>query len=336
MDGNRFDELTRGLANLKSRRGVLKTMSAAALGAVGLSRSGLVEATTDKVRICHKPGTPAEQTMDVPNSAVAGHLGHGDYLGPCCKDKTCPPDQCNTATCNNVTGACGLKPKANGTTCSDGNACTQTDTCQNGSCVGSNPVVCAAPEQCHTAGSCDPATGQCSNPNAPDETPCDAGNACTSGDFCSDGKCLPGPAISCDDENECTTDTCSPDSGCQSTPNPGAVCNNGAGTCDEDGVCRPNNVCAGQSDSCNGPDSPCGSGNCFCTSNTEGGSFCGLFTGGDCSTYQTCATSINCPLGLLCAPGPDCCGGICVPPCPGTARRGASSEVNTTPGIPPF
>lgn len=35
------------------------------------------------VTICHKPGTPAEQTKCVPPGAVAGHLGHGDYLGAC-------------------------------------------------------------------------------------------------------------------------------------------------------------------------------------------------------------------------------------------------------------
>ncbi len=35
------------------------------------------------VTICHKPGTPAQKTMEVPDSAVAGHIGHGDALGPC-------------------------------------------------------------------------------------------------------------------------------------------------------------------------------------------------------------------------------------------------------------
>jgi hypothetical protein len=37
----------------------------------------------EKVTICHKPGTPAEKTMEVPPEAVPGHLGHGDYLGAC-------------------------------------------------------------------------------------------------------------------------------------------------------------------------------------------------------------------------------------------------------------
>ena len=36
-----------------------------------------------KVEVCHKPGTPAEKTLWLPESAVPGHLGHGDVLGAC-------------------------------------------------------------------------------------------------------------------------------------------------------------------------------------------------------------------------------------------------------------
>ena len=36
-----------------------------------------------KVTICHKPGTPDEETMMVPPQAVPGHLGHGDRTGDC-------------------------------------------------------------------------------------------------------------------------------------------------------------------------------------------------------------------------------------------------------------
>ncbi|MCP4258157.1 MAG: prepilin-type N-terminal cleavage/methylation domain-containing protein [Planctomycetes bacterium] len=37
----------------------------------------------DTVTICHKPGTPAEQTKIIPTSALGGHLGHGDFIGTC-------------------------------------------------------------------------------------------------------------------------------------------------------------------------------------------------------------------------------------------------------------
>jgi hypothetical protein len=42
------------------------------------------------VTICHKPG-PAEQTITVDQSAVAAHLAHGDYLGPCYSGTTTDP-----------------------------------------------------------------------------------------------------------------------------------------------------------------------------------------------------------------------------------------------------
>lgn len=45
---------------------------------------GIIEVDDDgNVAICHNPGTPAKQTMTLPNSALAGHLGHGDTMGAC-------------------------------------------------------------------------------------------------------------------------------------------------------------------------------------------------------------------------------------------------------------
>lgn len=46
------------------------------------------------VTICHKPGTPAEQTLVVDDDAVEGHLGHGDTLGACPQPP--PVDYCDT------------------------------------------------------------------------------------------------------------------------------------------------------------------------------------------------------------------------------------------------
>src|SRR5947208_1649999 len=96
----------------------------------------------------------------------------------------CPaPDQCHDAgTCNPATGACSNPAKPDGSACNDGNACTQTDTCERGVCTGSNLVVCPVPDQCHDAGTCNPATGACSNPGKPDGTTCNDGNACTQTD----------------------------------------------------------------------------------------------------------------------------------------------------------
>jgi len=49
----------------------------------------------EKVVICHKPGTPAENTLAVAPEAVPGHLGHGDYEGSCNKQE---PTTVPTAT----------------------------------------------------------------------------------------------------------------------------------------------------------------------------------------------------------------------------------------------
>lgn len=52
------------------------------------------------VTICHKPGTPAEQTLVVDDDSVqlTGHLGHGDTLGPCGGGETTPTETTPTET----------------------------------------------------------------------------------------------------------------------------------------------------------------------------------------------------------------------------------------------
>ncbi len=90
---------------------------------------------------------------------------------------TCaPPDQCHDpGTCDPATGLCSDPPKLDGSACDDADACTQTDTCEAGVCAGASPVVCAASDECHNAGICDPATGACSDPAKPDGSPCTLG-----------------------------------------------------------------------------------------------------------------------------------------------------------------
>ena len=50
-------------------------------------------------------------------------------------------------------------------------------------------VTCTASDQCHVAGTCDPQTGTCSTPNAPNGTACDDGNPATTSDQCTNGAC---------------------------------------------------------------------------------------------------------------------------------------------------
>ncbi len=120
-------------------------------------------------------------------------------LNETCQGGTCTPgstvvcsaiDSCHdVGICNPATGVCTTPPKPDGTACDDGNGCTQTDTCQSGTCTGSNPIVCSPSDACHLAGTCIPATGACTNPQQPDGTACDDGNSCTSSDQCLSGAC---------------------------------------------------------------------------------------------------------------------------------------------------
>jgi alpha-tubulin suppressor-like RCC1 family protein len=102
------------------------------------------------------------------------------------------PDQCHegVGTCDPATGLCGYPVKADGSSCDDGNACTQSDTCQGGICTSGVPVICAALDPCHIAGACNNSTGTCTNPNAPDGTSCDDGNPATPHDSCQMGICV--------------------------------------------------------------------------------------------------------------------------------------------------
>src|SRR5205823_2269382 len=133
-------------------------------------------------------------------------------------------------TCDPATGACSNPAKPDGAACNDGNACTQTDSCQAGVCTGTNPVGCAAADQCHDAGTCNPATGACSNPAKPDGAACNDGNACTQTDSCQAGVCTGTNPVACPTPHPSHhAGTCNPATGACSNPAKpdGAACSDG-------------------------------------------------------------------------------------------------------------
>ncbi len=71
----------------------------------------------------------------------------------------------------------------------DEDACTQEDICEEGMCIGTTPVICTALSQCHDIGTCNPTTGQCSQPFKVNNSTCDDGDACTDEDVCNSGTC---------------------------------------------------------------------------------------------------------------------------------------------------
>lgn len=96
-------------------------------------------------------------------------------------------------------------------------------------------MTCSALDQCHVAGTCNPANGQCSNPNAADGTACDDNPVCNGHETCKSGVCTAGTPLNCDDGKSCTADSCDAVKGCQNTPHNDA--------------CNDNNLCT--TDTCN-------------------------------------------------------------------------------------
>jgi len=130
-----------------------------------------------------------------------------------------PLDQCHAAgVCDPQTGSCSDPAAADGTACDDGDPCMQGEVCNAGVCSGASPVVCEAIDQCHLAGQCDPQSGACSNPAAPDGNGCDDGDACTLEETCQSGACVSSSILDCDDQDPCTADECDAQRGCLHAP----------------------------------------------------------------------------------------------------------------------
>jgi hypothetical protein len=205
-----------------------------------------------------QPGTPAAVNVStvVPGqcSGAADGLPCNDN-NACTQTDTCLAGACNgtnpvvcvasdgchlAGTCSTVTGVCSNPARPDGAPCNDGNACTQTDGCQSGSCIGANPVVCSASDECHDAGTCDPGNGACSNPAKPDGSPCSDGSLCTQSDDCQAGSCVGANPVVCSASDQChVVGECDPGTGSCSNP----VAENGTG-CDDANACTENDACA--------------------------------------------------------------------------------------------
>jgi hypothetical protein len=186
-----------------------------------------------------------------------------------CKAGKCEPgetkacaseDQCFTGKCV-LAGPDAGKCKYDfeqGLACNDGNPCITGEKCDTDACKG-KPTDCDDLNPC-TSDSCFKDTG-CVHANQPG--PCTDGNECTEADACTDGKCkgkTTDEAVKCNDNNDCTKDTCDPIKGCQNAPQTSTKCDDSnactvGDTC-EAGVCKSGtNTCSCSSDDeCKGSD----------------------------------------------------------------------------------
>jgi hypothetical protein len=175
MDPTRFDTLTRSLGTARSRRTVLRTLSAAALGALGLRGTRLAAAAPGGNSVCaqwchaHFSGAAAGQCT---RQAAQG-------TGPCVPCQTsadCPTGLVCDATSHVCRG------------CTDQSECAPVDALGNRFCValadGAGQSVCANFLLCTCPGTC----AQCGPDQACFGT---GGGPCADKNLC----CPPSPAL---------------------------------------------------------------------------------------------------------------------------------------------
>jgi hypothetical protein len=189
---------------------------------------------------------------------------------------------CTDDTCNPKTG-CGHSD--NDEPCDDGDPCTTQDACSGGKCTGGPALPCDDFNPC-TAEACKPGQG-CTYAPAPGW--CDDGNACTTDDVCSNGKCTPGPDVECNDDNPCTKDACSSDVGCYFTKT--------AGPCDDGNPCTLNDQC--KAGFCSpGPLVSCSDGNPCTDDSCDAKGLCQHVPNqAACDDGNACTTSDHCAQG---------------------------------------
>jgi hypothetical protein len=99
---------------------------------------------------CQACNVPGSVGTCAPTTGGSCDDGNACTLVDACQNGTCvggasvtcsPSDQCHVAgICDSNTGICSNPVALDGSTCDDGNACTQTDSCQAGVCIGTNLI----------------------------------------------------------------------------------------------------------------------------------------------------------------------------------------------------
>jgi len=144
----------------------------------------------------------------------------------------CPSDgnPCTINTC--LLGQCTEIPLS-GIPCADGNACTTSDQCSFGGCIGT-PMNCDDGKVC-TTDTCSPATGCVFTNNS---EPCDDGMFCTVDDVCTNAECGGSPRDCSEVGDQCNLGVCNEATNlCEPQPAEDGT------SCDDDNTCTSNDHC---------------------------------------------------------------------------------------------
>lgn len=206
-------------------------------------------------------------------------------VADCTVDDDCtgvlgPAPRCFVAVCDS--GTCVFQPTGGQLSCDDHDACTESDLCNQGTCVG-QPIFCDDGNPC-TDEVCVPGAGCVSQPNS---AACNDSNPCTQLDVCTSGACV-GYQNKC----QCTTD---------------ASC----AVFDDGNPCTGVLACDGtycQIDPSSIPDCTVFESQCITA-------WCDATTG-DCVSAPE-SDGFVCDDGIPCTTGDACMGGVCLPD-PGT------------------
>jgi RHS repeat-associated protein len=132
-------------------------------------------------------------------------------------------------------------------------------------------TTCTASDTCHTAGTCDPYTGTCSNPSKAPGSTCDDLNACTTGETCNASAiCSNGSTVTCTGADQChTVGACVPATGC---PTPvekadGTACND-SNACTQTDTCLNGNCTGANPVTCTASDQCHDAGTCNTSTGT--------------------------------------------------------------------
>lgn len=224
---------------------------------------------------------------------VANFCRHDYREGCCVNDLDCTSTDCHDTFCNVILNTCSARQKANGTSCSDGNACTVMDRCINGQCMG-NTVTCNA-NPCSN-GVCHKTQG-CVYTQKEDDTPCDDGDSCTVNDKCWSGICVSGLGKDCSHEDDaCNVGVCDADGTCTKMYKANGTSCTTTNMCEEQAFCT-SGVCTGQRKTCH-DNNPCTIDRCV---DDVGCMIQYNFTSGTC--LPGCTDNSACPTDYICHDG---------------------------------